>query len=837
MPEKTRKKIVFEPYITESELVRGVQSGKYLIGKLHVPLRYALDRTFVQNIELFPREMDICIENRSNRNRAFDNDIVAVEIIGWTNKPRKEAPGVEAETADIPCFADTKKDLVESDEVDQKAPRKNIGQLAKACARYTMPQINSWEEEKQPLGRVVKIIDPRPQLIIGRVQPEPDISKITFFKVKPYDPKQPISTVFKRDIPHKILENIDDHLLLLRVLPGKWRETDNYANGSFVKSLGHTGSVQAESAAILSKHGVSDEDFTEAVMDSVVKDYNVPPLGKTCDNRRDLRETEFICSIDPATARDLDDALSIRKLENGHFKVGVHIADVTAYVPEGAAVDVEAHQRATSCYITERVIPMLPRALSEDKCSLNTSEDKFAFSIMWELDKFGKIVPNTEWIGKTIVRNNCQLAYENAQKIIENTFEEDEKLNSLEEKTRGKVVESVKNLWSLAKQIRRRRFDGGSISLDFPKLFFVTDNNDTALAPIRFGTTTLKEANFLVEEFMLLANQRVAMKLYSYLPAKALVRKHDAPDPKRLRFFKSFVESKGIDIRIDSVAAFAKSVRDLVLDTENGSFVCAMLLRSMQRAEYCLSNGKSEPTHHFALNMPLYTHFTSPIRRYADLHVHRLLAKVLDFEKKRKSEEESEIEGIPPVDCSHINDKAQRAQDASERSRDLFVCLYLENLRKVALENEFRTEPYRTTPACIVKMLIRKKMIVLYIPEITCFVDITLDDRRQLWKEMKIGEGEVSVSVHWAEIEKLSANNGKLNADIVKKMKELDIKQKGEDETDISALPKITLLDQLTVSLIVGTAFPMKLHAVIHPPSLHDKALPVHLLDTLRQIQ
>ena len=840
MTDKKRSKVVYEAHLSESDLRKGIVSGKYLIGKLHIPMRYAMDRAYVQNIDLYPRGMDICIENRKNRNRAFENDIVAVEIYDWVHKEpntTKEAESddtVENET----CFTDGWHPVEESDDSPSTNSKLNFGPLAKTCIEYEMPPVDGWEESMQPIGKIVAIINQQPQLIIGKVQPESDTSKVSFFKIIPYNAKLPISIVFCRDIPHKILSDINEHLLLVKSVPSKWKEENNYAPAKFVKSLGFTGSVQAESAAILSAQGVRDEPFSDAVMDSIVKEKGVPPSGKTCDGRLDLRDKEFICSIDPSTARDLDDALSIRKLKNGHYKVGVHIADVTAYVPEMSECDIEAQMRATSCYITERVIPMLPPTLSEDKCSLNTSEDKFAFSIMWELDKYGVIVPETEWIGKTIIRNNCQLAYENAQSVIEDKVEEDEKLQSLEADKRSKVISSVRALWSLAKQIRQRRFEGGSINLDFPKLSFVTTDNDSSLAPIGFYIGKLKEANFLIEEFMLLANRRVAEKIYKFLPYKALVRKHDPPQQQSLKFFKTFMSEMGIDFEIHSIEAFARSLRNVQADEKVCAKICALLLRAMKRAEYCMCGGPRECTRHFALNMHLYTHFTSPIRRYADLHVHRLLAKVLAYEsalKNGEAPEEMDDIALPSVDCSHLNERAQRAQDASERSRDLFVCLYLESIRKVALESDVPTHPYKTASACMVKLMLRKKLVVLYIPELTCYIDIKLDDRRQLWKLAKISEAETSIMVDWADVENVNAKLDKDIDNLEKLMKAMKVeKGKDKEEVEDERLPKIKLLDELTVSLVVGAAFPMKLHAIIHPPALQEKNLPLKLLDAMR---
>ncbi|KNH06013.1 hypothetical protein XU18_3070 [Perkinsela sp. CCAP 1560/4] len=840
MPPRQRKQPSFTEYISDEATREGIRNGTYFIGLHHIPQRWLNDRSYVRNNEFFPDGMDICIPNQSDRNRAFDEDIVVVEITGWAAKQAQNSD--KAIDNLFACESETS--FLDDPEGKLNGKRNSSligGQLSQICKDYQMVSDLEWAENQQPQGRIVNVIQPKPFHFIGTSLPMTNDQRGPYMKMAPYNAKLPRCMVRIDEIPQKIRADLEKHLLLVKVFRKDWPSTSSLPKARFVKSLGYTGTVEAETSAILALFGVEETPFSDEVMKSITTDISVP--GTNNGPRKDLRESEFVCSIDPATARDLDDALSIRKLANGHFLVGVHIADVSEYVPEDSAVDLEARNRGTSIYLCQRVIPMLPPELSEHQCSLNMDGDKLAFSVMWEIDKRGHVVPDTQWIGKSIIRNRCKLSYEQAQRIILDDPSVDDCLSSVDEPSRAKVKSSVIALWKLADQIRTRRFEGGSVKLEQPKISFITIDNDSALAPIDYFVQKQSYANHLVEELMLLANKSVAEKMYAHLPNIALLRSHGKPNDKMMKLYKKFLKSRGIDIALDNQVNFAQSIRES--DRHSiAAYISVMLVRSFKRAEYVMGGEEEKKLHHFALNMNLYTHFTSPIRRYADLYVHRLLSKILQFEESQKNKSSSQDSEDSPIDlgalrdtCGHLNARQDRARAVSERSMDLFLCLYLDNIRKVAVEKGEASDSYRSLSASIIK--IRKSSIFVYVHDIANCVEIPFRAKRQLWSTMSEAVEGISVRVSWKDI--LSDLPGASNTEVkalTKDFKGLDLAKdkRSKKSTDESELPMLYLLDPLFVSIIVRNRSPLELDAIIHPPDYHGKPLPVALLDDLRNI-
>ena len=417
-----------------------------------------------------------------------------------------------------------------------------------------------------------------------------------------------------------------------------------------VKRLGTPGDNNVEMQSILAEYDFP-LDFPEAAEKEAAAIKK--PTKKDLTNRRDFRDiTTF--TIDPADAKDFDDALSFRRLPNGHYEVGVHIADVSHYVRPGSAIDREAYDRGTSVYLVDRTIPMLPERLCNDLCSLNEGEDKLCFSAVFEMDDQATV--HAQWFGKTVIRSDRRFAYEEAQQIIE-TGE-------------GPLKEEILSLHKLASVLRNARFKAGAINFETQEVKFLLDEN---AKPIGVYIKESKEANWLIEEFMLLANRKVAEHVGSApreagktkshstkAPAKTFVyRIHDEPNPEKLNTFVEFVAKLGFKMKVGNRKALANSYNQLfsqIAGRGEEYMVDSIAIRTMAKARYSTDN-----IGHYGLGFPYYTHFTSPIRRYPDLMVHRLLQRYLDGGASVDASEYEEF-------CNHCSLMEKRAADAERSS-------------------------------------------------------------------------------------------------------------------------------------------------------------------------
>ena len=397
-----------------------------------------------------------------------------------------------------------------------------------------------------------------------------------------------------------------------------WDSQDDAPLGRVVKVLGKEGDNDVEMHAILAEYGLPlefpPEVEEEAKQFTPSSESNVGLDKKEIAKRRDMRDV-LTMTIDPVDAKDFDDALSLKKLKNGNFEVGIHIADVAYYVKPGSAIDEEAISRATSVYLVDRTIPMLPEVLSNDLCSLRPNEDKFAFSSVFEMDSEANVI--NEWFGRTAIHSDRRFAYEDAQVRLE-TGE-------------GDYADELGLLFTLATKLRKRRFENGGIDFNSEEVRFELDETGK---PLRVVIKKMREANKLIEDFMLLANIRVARFLAKVHPEKntptrtSIYRIHDNPDPEKLQSLRLFVRRFGHEMPKPNPGNAESLIRDLLVATagspEEGT-VKTMAIRSMAKAEYSTDN-----IGHYGLSFPYYTHFTSPIRRYPDIIVHRLLQHYLD---------------------------------------------------------------------------------------------------------------------------------------------------------------------------------------------------------------
>jgi ribonuclease R len=337
--------------------------------------------------------------------------------------------------------------------------------------------------------------------------------------------------------------------------------------------------------------------------------------------RREMRD-RITCTIDPADAKDFDDAISFHRLNNGHYEVGIHIADVSHYVKENDTIDKEAQSRGTSIYLVDRVIPMLPEVLSNDLCSLKPNEDRLAFSAVFEIDEKGKI--HKEWFGQTVIHSDKRFSYEEAQEVLDTQ--------------KGPQQEELSTLMDIARVLRKKRKKQGAIAFDQPEVRFKLDKDGK---PIEVVAKIRTETMLMIEDYMLLANQRVAKYVYNHTKAKGLdaafvYRVHDLPNPEKIEDLSIFLHALGYELKAQKGVLHARDINRLLKEIEGKpeeNLIKTATIRSMAKAIYTTKN-----IGHFGLAFKFYTHFTSPIRRYPDLMAHRMLRKYLDGKTINKRE-------------------------------------------------------------------------------------------------------------------------------------------------------------------------------------------------------
>jgi len=420
----------------------------------------------------------------------------------------------------------------------------------------------------------------------------------------------------------------------------KWADGDKSPEGKVIEILGKTGENEAEIHSIMAEFDLPFR-FPENVLHEskqIQEDINYEEIKK----RKDFRDI-ITFTIDPEDAKDFDDAISFQKLENGRYEIGVHIADVTHYVVPGTDLDNDAFDRATSVYLVDRTIPMLPERLSNGLCSLRPNEDKLTFAAIFEMDEKGKVLK--EWFGRTIIHSDHRFSYEQAQEVIESGA--------------GKFADELKILNTLHHILRKERFKKGAVNFETTEVKFKLDEKGKPLAVV---PKVRKDAHKLIEEFMLLANRSVATFVFKMKKGEEkntfVYRTHDLPNEEKLADFATFAKQFGHQLQFQS-SEVSKSLNKLMDEIEGKpeqNVLQSLAVRAMAKAKYT-----TEAKGHFGLAFEHYTHFTSPIRRYPDMMVHRLLQHYLDNGKSvnRKEFEEK---------CIHSSEREKRAADAERAS-------------------------------------------------------------------------------------------------------------------------------------------------------------------------
>ena len=498
---------------------------------------------------------------------------------------------------------------------------------------------------KRSEGEITKILKRKRTEFVGTLQQKKDFGFVVI------DDKSMYTDFFVSGNKLNGAENGDKVVVEFE----EWPDKADSPYGKITRVLGTPGEHHTEIHSILAQYGLP-HDFPEEV-EEFANQIDTSINEEEISKRRDMRDV-LTFTIDPKDAKDFDDALSFQKLENGNFEIGIHIADVSHYLQPGTLLDEEAYDRATSVYLVDRVVPMLPEILSNNACSLRPKEEKFTFSAVFEIDDNANV--KDQWFGRTVTYSDERFAYEEAQHIIETgtgTIPEDVSIRNHAYSVRGALVEAVVTLNRLAKKMRSRRMRDGAISFDKVEVKFnLNEENE----PVGVFFKTAKDANKLIEEFMLLANKKVAEYIGKQSPKKTFVyRCHDEPDDQKLASLQTIVGRFGHKLNLKDRSTTTSSLNKLLEDVQGRkeqNMVDTLAIRTMSKAYYGTEN-----IGHYGLAFDHYTHFTSPIRRYPDVMVHRLLQHYLDGAKSA-SEEEYEAK------CHHSSEMENLATNAERDS-------------------------------------------------------------------------------------------------------------------------------------------------------------------------
>lgn len=638
--------LLYPEYFSLSKMMTGIKAGtlhqgifnvspyNYLEGSVHVP---AFDKSLL-------------ILGRDNSNRAVQGDVVVVDVLP---KAQWKAPSTKIIEEEV---------LNKNENADADDGEAVVTEQERRALQEEVKKIHgkSIEGRPQPTAKVVGVIKRNWRQYVGHI----DNNSSSIAKQGRKQQTVFLIPMDKRIPKIRIRTRQADELMGKRVLVtiDSWDQESRYPIGHFVRSLGELETKSAETEALLLEYDVQYRPFPKAVLDCLPIEghgWKVPPETEDPGwrGRQDLRDL-LVCSIDPVGCQDIDDALHARPLPNGNFEVGVHIADVSHFVKPNNAMDAEASMRGTTVYLVDKRIDMLPMLLGTDLCSLKPYVERYAFSTMWEITPDAEILSAS--FTKSVIRSREAFSYEQAQLRIDDVAQRDA------------LTVGMRILLALSKKLRQKRMDAGALNLASPEVRVQTESETSD--PVDVKTKELLETNSLVEEFMLLANISVAGKIYSAFPQTALLRRHAAPPKTNFEELANQLKVKrGLELHTESSKAVADSL-DACTDPAEPFFntlVRIMATRCMMSAEYFCSGTQAYPDfRHYGLASEIYTHFTSPIRRYADLVAHRQLAAAIDYEQLDASlHSKSKLEGV----CKNINVRHRNAQMAGRASIEYYV--------------------------------------------------------------------------------------------------------------------------------------------------------------------
>ncbi|KAL2850878.1 hypothetical protein BJX68DRAFT_73988 [Aspergillus pseudodeflectus] len=651
--KETSGELFYPEYYSMSKMMTGLRAGNLHQGVFNVsPYNY-----LEGSIKVAAFDKPLIIMGRHNSNRAISGDVVVIEVLPkdqWKSPSTKIVEEEIVTKNDNPEAGDNEAVVTER---EQRALQEEVRQA----------HGKNLEGRPQPTAKVVGVVKRNWRQYVGTVDSSSTSSQTTGRRqqnvfVLPMDKKVPKIRVRTRQaadlLGQRILVTID-----------AWNRDSRYPTGHFIRSLGELETKGAETEALLLEWDVQYKPFPKSVLDCLPSeghDWRVPESrdDKGWNGRRDLRDL-LICSIDPPGCQDIDDALHARQLPNGNFEVGVHIADVSHFVKPNNAMDLEASVRGTTVYLVDKRIDMLPHLLGTDLCSLKPYVERYAFSVLWEMTPYAEVVSSD--FTKSVIRSREAFSYEQAQLRIDDPSKTDD------------LTQSMRTLLHLSKILRQKRMDAGALNLASPEVRIEADNDEVGDPLADVKTKAMLATNSLVEEFMLHANITVAAKIYSTFPQTAMLRRHATPPPQNFEeLINQLTKKRNMRLDVSSSGALADSL-DRCTDAENPFFntlVRILATRCMTSAEYFCAGAHAESEfRHYGLASPIYTHFTSPIRRYADLLVHRQLSAAINYEGEdgRATIEGSITRNRLEDICRNINYRHRNAQHAGRASIEYYV--------------------------------------------------------------------------------------------------------------------------------------------------------------------
>ena len=663
---------VFDEYWSTTQLEAG-----YKAGTLHKGFFNANAYNFLEGaVRSEALSKPILLQGREAMNRAVDGDVVYVALLPQSEWKGASDAVLEAESAQ------RNDDARDSDNEDE-----DVGLEA---------QPESSGGDTQPTGRVVGIARRNWRSYVAHI----DASSVNERALATLGPQTLFASPVDRKIPRIKIRTRQAQALLgckILVTMDEWKSTSRYPEGHFVRSLGAIESKEAEQESLLLEFDVPYRPFSKSILACLPSEgdhWTVPPKGEQdarslaiWRDRVDMR-AENICSIDPPGCQDIDDALHAKRLPNGNIEAGVHIADVSFFVRPDTPMDAEAASRGTTVYLVDRRIDMLPHLLGTNLCSLRPFVERLAFSTVWELTPSAEVV-NVRFF-KSVIASKAAFTYEEAQ-----NRKDDLSLNDA-------ITESIRLLNDMAIKLRRGRMEAGALNLASPEVRIHLDSAESS-APIDVEQKEMRETNSLVEEFMLLANTSVARRIYEAYPTTGVLRRHAPPPADNFETLQDILKKRrGMDLDVSSSGALAASL-DRCADTRDPAFntlVRILATRCMLSAEYfCTGSVPRNSFGHFGLAMDMYTHFTSPIRRYADVLAHRQLAAAIQYEPLP-----SNLYSKHYVDqvLDNVNKRHRLAQMAGRASVEFFVGLAISaknaeqgvDATKVGQERLLRADAY-----------------------------------------------------------------------------------------------------------------------------------------------
>ncbi|KAG1701010.1 hypothetical protein DVH05_011254 [Phytophthora capsici] len=683
-----RKKL-YPEHLSSAEILAGIKNKRFFKGTIRCNRDHWLEcHVLIHGANGV--KIPVLLQGREHINRAIDGDLVAIQLLPkdqW-KKPSDSFAANGTAAAEAAEEADDKDD-VRPEPVGVAEPTVSLEQVALVQSDAT--------QNAKPAGRVVGIIQRNWRKFCGSLEPPRDGATLNASGsclVVPVDRKVP-----KIKIQTRQQETLMDKRLLVAI--DSWPADSKFPLGHYVRTLGVIGDKETETNVLLIEHDIPCDQFSDEVMRCLPpEDWKITAENST--GRRDLRDLP-VCSIDPPNCKDIDDALHAKLLPNGNLQVGVHIADVTHFVAPGSPLDEEAADRGTSTYLVDRRLDMLPGLLTTKLCSLTDVEDHFAFSVLWEL----KLVGNNDvqvvdvQFCKSLIRSVASLSYQQAQEFLDDpeaggVYGQDTKPKKKKKGESEKDFErrqllgsGIKTLNTIATRLRAKRIEAGALTLASPEVRFVLDTETQN--PMDVQMYTLRDTNALVEEFMLLANITVAKKIVRHFPTFSMLRRHPAPSKRQFDLLCSQAKAVGVELHVDTSKQLQDSLdaADVLAKESAGKrkhgdkanpyfnkLLRIMTTRCMMPASYFSSGEVAPPEfHHYGLAAPIYTHFTSPIRRYADVVVHRLLAAAIGVAPLPSYlENKSHLHEI----SEQLNRRHHAAQLAGRASVTLHTVLYFQ---------------------------------------------------------------------------------------------------------------------------------------------------------------